>query len=92
MKAQARRPLSKLAGMELVTNSLPVERILESIKEFVSDERHDLDSIRIPLIFEPEKYKDAKVDLSEGVHLEVATIRKSMYQTALGIVRLKCAF
>jgi hypothetical protein len=55
-------------------------------------QRDDLDNIRTHLIFGPEKYKQAKIDLSEGVDPEIATVCKSLHQTALGIMRLKCAF
>ena len=42
-------------------------------------ERDDLDNIRTHLIFGPEKYKRAKVDLSEGVDPEIATVCESLH-------------
>jgi hypothetical protein len=50
-------------------------------------EHHDLDNIRTHLTFGPEKYKQAKVDLSESADLEIAVVCKPLHQMALGIMR-----
>ena len=50
-------------------------------------EHHDFDNIRTHLAFGLEKYKQAKVDLSEGADLEIAAVCKPLHQMVLGIMR-----
>jgi len=77
----------KHARIEPVTNKLPALRILDSTKEFVGESRSDLDSLRIPLIFGPEKFKQPSVDLSEGNVPADAETAESLYQRAMDVLR-----